>query len=144
MESFVIRTIACGLIWLLIMEPINCRFIHKIEDYNMPMPDLVAECRKGCLMKVCAIIDKSFLRKLLIINLFLIPLQFVDGPLNKSIYDVCSLAPNCFMCWDYCSMLYKDRKKKSITSMMCTDDVCVSFHSRMFIKSIDNNMLHFN
>lgn len=31
------------------------------------------------------------------------------------------------MCWDYCSMLFKDRKKKSIVRMMCTDDVCVSW-----------------
>lgn len=31
------------------------------------------------------------------------------------------------MCSDYCSLLFKDRKKKVITTLMCTDAVCVSF-----------------
>lgn len=35
------------------------------------------------------------------------------------------------MCRDYCSLLFKDRKKKAITTLMCTDDICVSI-TRIF------------
>lgn len=53
-------------------------------------------------------------------------LQFLDKPLSGIVVNECSQRPNCFMCWDYCSMLFKDRKKKFIATLMCTDDVCVS------------------
>lgn len=48
-----IRTVLMTAIVMLLSESINCRLIHKISDFDMPMPDFVAECRRGCLMKVC-------------------------------------------------------------------------------------------
>ena len=52
MENCVIRMI----ISLSILSAcVNCRFVHKIEDWNTPMPEPVAECRRGCLMKVCSL-----------------------------------------------------------------------------------------
>lgn len=53
MEICVMRMLISGLILLTLSASASCRFIHKIEDYNKPMPELVAECRRGCLMKVC-------------------------------------------------------------------------------------------
>lgn len=51
------------------------------------------------------------------------------------------------MCSDYCSLLYKDRKKKVIITLMCTDEVCVST-TKIFaffsFPSIDNSNLFFN
>lgn len=47
------------LILITMCSAVTCRFIHKIEDYNRPMPQLVAECRRGCLMKVCVNVFKT-------------------------------------------------------------------------------------
>lgn len=53
MENFVMRIVAALLIIIVLSETVCCRFVHKIEDYNKPSHELIAECRKGCLMKVC-------------------------------------------------------------------------------------------
>jgi hypothetical protein len=38
--------------------------------------------------------------------------------------DECDENQNCYMCWDYCSWLNKE--KKAISKQMCTDEICVS------------------
>lgn len=40
------------------------------------------------------------------------------------------------MCSDYCSLLFKDRKKKIITTLMCTDDVCVRMTGIYFLHPV--------
>lgn len=50
-----IRTAIAAVLLLVLSETVCCRFVHKIEDYNKPMHEHVAECRKGCLLKVCAL-----------------------------------------------------------------------------------------
>ncbi|CRL04495.1 CLUMA_CG017576, isoform A [Clunio marinus] len=102
--EFSIILIKVLMILILLCAESSGRFVHKIEDHNLPMPKEVSQCRKGCLMK------------------------FLNHPFNKSNHDECSLTPNCFMCWDYCLMLHKDRNKKVITTLMCTDGICVSRH----------------
>lgn len=54
MKSFVIRFAVAVMILLALSETVCCRFVQRIEDYNKPTHELVAECRKGCLMKVSA------------------------------------------------------------------------------------------
>lgn len=29
------------------------RFVHKIDDYHITAPEVVQQCRAGCLFKVC-------------------------------------------------------------------------------------------
>lgn len=40
--------------------------------------------------------------------------------------EQCTNYPDCYMCYDYCGMLYKEQR--TIVIMMCSDEVCVSFN----------------
>lgn len=53
MENFVIRILIASLVLAAMHATVAGRFIHRIEDYDMPTNEFVAECRKGCLIKVC-------------------------------------------------------------------------------------------
>lgn len=53
MESFVIRILIASLVMAATWAIVTGRVIHRIEDYDMPTNVFVAECRKGCLLKVC-------------------------------------------------------------------------------------------
>lgn len=51
------------------------------------------------------------------------------------------------MCTDYCSLLFKDRKKKVITTLMCADVYCVStteISAFFSVPFIDNSYLFSN
>lgn len=76
-----------------------------------------------------------------LIIFFLSSPQFLNESINEIIHDRCSQQPNCFMCWDYCSMLFKDRKKKYITNLMCTDGVCVSISFSLSAMYVEINSL---
>lgn len=52
MEHFVIRIIIVSLALTMLTASVSCRFVHLIEDYDQPMTEMVAVCRKGCLLKV--------------------------------------------------------------------------------------------
>lgn len=52
MENYIVR-IVISLVML--SGCVSGRFVHQIEDWNMPVAETVAECRRGCLMKVCAL-----------------------------------------------------------------------------------------
>lgn len=125
MESFVIRILIASLVLATTCTTVAGRFIHRIEDYDRPTNVFVAECRKGCLIKVCTPKLPSQWQ----FNYRSFFSQFLQRPIDVFAIDNCSDQPNCFMCWDYCSMLYRERKRQLITKLMCTDDVCVSSRS---------------
>ena len=45
----------CVLIVTIAIASSEGRFVHKIDDYHIVAPDIVQQCRAGCLFKVCII-----------------------------------------------------------------------------------------
>lgn len=81
----------------------NGRIIHRIRDYNEAVPVLISQCRSTCLEK------------------------FMNNQSNillRSIDRECTKRPNCFMCWDYCRIIYEERQLTA--KKMCNDIFCVS------------------
>lgn len=63
MGKFVIRILMVALALAMLCATVNCRFVHAIEDYDQPMNEIVAVCRKGCLIKVCIFFFLNFSRR---------------------------------------------------------------------------------
>jgi hypothetical protein len=102
------------------------------------------------LMMLTSAVNGRFIQKLDDIELPEIVKTCQKGCLMK--FPLNAEKPNWdnLMCSDYCSLLFKDRKKKVITTLMCTDEVCVSttkmsaFIVLVLIPSIDNSNIFFN
>ena len=45
------------------------RFVHKIDDYHIVAPDIVDQCRAGCLYKVCINTKQSINQSITINNI---------------------------------------------------------------------------
>lgn len=49
----------CVLIVTITIASSEGRFVHKIDDYHIVAPDVVQQCRAGCLYKVCITIQNN-------------------------------------------------------------------------------------
>lgn len=49
----------CVLIVTIAIVSSEGRIVHKIDDYHIVAPDIVQQCRAGCLFKVCIITKQS-------------------------------------------------------------------------------------
>lgn len=93
--------IICALVLWQISDT-DGRIIHRIRDFNEPVADTINQCRSTCLSK------------------FLVS----QANILSSIDRECTKRPDCFMCWDYCRILYEERRVTA--KRMCNDIFCVS------------------
>lgn len=97
---------ACLTTIVVISDSVEAGKLHRIRDFNVAVPETITQCRMKCLV------------------------QFINSEETKEEErtDPCTDRPDCFMCWDFCRILYSERE--SFGEFMCRNPVlCVSFQN---------------
>lgn len=90
-------------------ESVDAGNVHRIRDFNVFVPEEVTDCRMNCLV------------------------QFINNGKTNVMqqHDPCTDRPDCFMCWDFCRILYTE--KTTFGELMCNNPVlCVNISNIFF------------
>lgn len=91
---------------------VEARGEYRIEDFNVIVPEEINRCRLNCLIKFLGDENQNDIPE----------------------HDPCTDRPNCYMCWDYCRILYGEHLL--IGRILCDHDTCVSIVSRLYKSQI--------
>lgn len=93
---------------LTLMCPVNGRLVDTDLD---TVTEVVARCRATCLEKFLFGSDSND----------------IEMPI-----DACHMQSNCWMCWDFCQFLHKE--KRAVIKSMCSNSSCVSIHCCYYLE----------